>query len=458
MIATLALVFLACLILGSIVIWKHATLCWPHKLCTWLVIAYPFERIPSLTVGGGAGLTIRFSQIFTLLGLWVVAVLLVRRDKDLLQTKLNPIFWPLLLFTVAGIPSWYFVERPNRFLSTMIATLLAFGAAFLLSNFTTNVYQRIKDITFVMVFTSLFALYQVVGDLVGLPATLTLLDEQYTKQVLGIARAQGTALEPLYFAGMLFLPIITSLVFVQHSDTIKTYKNQFLNKLFANNSLLLALFTSAFLLTNSKSAIVTLLGLLIILVIFMATKTNFNRVWSRLSTLVILGVVGILGLFVYSPQARNVLNELWRLFIFTVQGRSSTAVDRGLFLRIATDLLPQFSFTGVGSGQYAHWARPLVWFAGKDQYLITNNVYVEVWLEHGFLAFTIFLFMLLSLLISGFIKAKQYSFDSNLRLKTITILSFALLGYVIQWLTFSPIFIMPIFIIIGLLSNELWSQ
>jgi len=53
----------------------------------------------------------------------------------------------------------------------------------------------------------LFGLWQFAGDMLGAPTALTGLRPQYAKAILGFTRVQSTALEPLYFADYLLLPI-----------------------------------------------------------------------------------------------------------------------------------------------------------------------------------------------------------------------------------------------------------
>jgi O-antigen ligase len=456
MIIPLILIFTSLVGIITLVFWEkleYKLLPLIAKLIIWTL---PFERIPSIPLGGS---TIRFSQILTLIGGYIFIILVFKKDKLLYAKKINPLFWYIITFVIATIPSFYMIVEFKRFAITYIATLLTFGTALFIAHFCENIYQRIIELVSIMIAVSLFAIYQVVGDLVGVPLFLTGLDGHYSKITFGIARAQGTALEPLYFAGILFLPWVT--VLVKLLDPIKhEHINQvkFPIKFLTNNYILLLLFTLVLLLTISKSAIAIVILAFFVIVLRSIFCFSFKDIYTKLFP--IFATLG--GFFVllnlYIPRVSIILKGIFDNLVGTINGISPSSEQRNLFIEVALKLIPDNIVFGIGSGQYGVLSHPFVWYVPLEQYLIVNNVYLEVLLEFGIIAFLVFLLMLVSPIYKGFNIAKKYRFKGNLHLKTIFILTTTLIMYCIQWFTFSPIFIMPIFIILGLLMNELYSE
>jgi O-antigen ligase len=452
MISLLLISTIALSILGIItaIIWRRVNFVWLENIATWIVWLLPFERIPSLNIGGvHSGFTVRFSQLMTLAGLWVLLLLLLKKDARLMKHSLNPLFFWLLGFVVLSLPSWYQIESFTRFATSIVAVLITFGAAFLVSNFITDIYTRIKQLMLIIAGACVFGWYQVIGDFIGLPMSLTFLDIQYTKVVFGIARLQGTAIEPLYFAGMLFLPIIACLLMIVRKQKILPNGPWVVSSPVA----LLGVFIISLLLTLSKAAMVIAAVIGVVVIVYAGTKTSIEKFIKLGISVSMLTVMLALGAFSLSSTFRKVVVGFGDNFVQTVKGNSPSSVERGIFLKTAFDLLPDKSISGIGPGQYGVQAWNRIWFVEKSQFLVVNNVYVEVWLEYGLLAAACFVLMLLMLLIKGLYLSSKLTFNEDATYLTLPILSFAMLAYVLQWMTFSPIYIMPIFIIIGLLSH-----
>jgi hypothetical protein len=90
---TLALLAFSIFVLGTYIIWTLAKFDWIATICTLLVISLPFERIPSVTLGGS---NIRFSQLLVVFGLWVFGVLMIKKDPQLMKIKYNHYVYFLL--------------------------------------------------------------------------------------------------------------------------------------------------------------------------------------------------------------------------------------------------------------------------------------------------------------------------------------------------------------------------
>ncbi|MBC7471979.1 MAG: O-antigen ligase family protein [candidate division SR1 bacterium] len=446
--------------IASYLLWHFAKFEWLNKVTKLLVLSLPFERIPSISLGGS---NIRISQIIVIFGIWIFAILFLKKDIKLLKTNLNRFNYFFFGFLLFSIPSWFISTDIKRFLVTEAATLLVLCGFFLISQFTTNLKEKIKDLINVMILVTLFGYYQFIGDLIGIPYWATGLRETYTKIVFGIPRIHSTAIEPLYFAGMLFLCLFVSIsYFFLNKQLIWERLLLFLRlqniSNYLINGLLFVYFLLAFLLTISKSAIVIFILMLPFFALFLIKifQINFTNIIKKSWIGAFAIIIIFLGIYSFSPAVQNIWKGVYENFAATVYGESASSNDRSLFLQAFYDIIPNNQVIGIGSGQFGVNAGNYIPFqSGGDNFLIVNNVYLEIWLEHGVVSLLIFIGFLAFLLLV-FMKKIITNLDSDPELSCINIsLFFALLGYCFQWLTFSPIFIMPIFIIAGLIASSI---
>jgi O-antigen ligase len=355
----------------------------------------------------------------------------------------------------------------KRFWITELGTILVFGGFFLLSNFAHDITKLIKYLINTMIFVTLFGYYQFIGDLWGLPTYLTGLRETYTKIVFGVPRIHATAIEPLYFAGMLFICLFTTVAYYFLDKRLISDKLIDICKLgsFSNqtvNFLLFIFFFGAFLLTISKSAIVILVTMLPFFLFIMLRL--FSRLFSTHVLVVIkklrlwLILIGciLVSMYSYTPALQQVIQNISSNFVDTIYGQSASSGERAEFLKAFDEMIVNNRVLGIGSGHYGVEAGNYIQFeSGVDNYLIVNNVYLEVWLEHGLIPFLTFLAIIATLIYNSLKKMLAW-FRINKEQACITAsLAFTLIAYCFQWLTFSPIFIMPIFIIMGLMARNL---
>ena len=435
-----------------------------------LVLSLPFERIPSFSLGGA---NLRISQVLIVIGIGIWAKI---NWKKPFQPLPSVGIFSLLFFTF-GLGSWMNISDLLRFLITIFGTVLVFLGCYLISRAKIDVWRAMQDLVLVMFTVGLFACYQFVGDMIGLPLELTGLREQYTKVVFGIPRVHATAIEPLYFAGMLMIPItilIISLIYkksVTINQALINFLNWFrllsrvtqflakLNNSDSNNSFkwsLLAFFLILFILTLSKGAwaftAVTLVGLLSMR--FKLIFVFFNKIFARFKFQLGLGflclIFTIFIAWVTIPTIPAVVDSFGSHIAATLVGESGTIAERQSFITDAWTLLENNPILGIGSGHYGVGVKDLGRGATDGGYLITNNAYLEVWLEHGFLSFLIFV----TFLIYPLIRLLELINDGNHTNSVPALMLFwILIGYYLQWTTFSPVFIMPIFILLGLAYN-----
>jgi O-antigen ligase len=451
-----------------------------------LILSYPFERIPSLSIGAG---NLRISQVAIILIIYVTAVLLIKRDKQILNLKLTPYLILIYLFIAFSTTSWFGVENFNRFLSTYIATIFTFLATSVIILFSKNNINKIKNLILTVFFTCIFGLYQFIADLINVPTFLTGLREQYTKIVFGFPRIQSTAIEPLYFAGMMYILLfylIFSLIYRYHSFLPQWFENS-IKKLINKSSSQFPIIEKylwlvcgfcgllfsglIFLLTLSKGAwLAFFISFCIFTIINYKPLINTLRpiFQSHQKQIIRFGGSSLLLLFlafVFVPPFSTFSTTLFNHISETLNGDSATIVERSQFINDALIFLPDKIITGIGSGQYGAYIKSRLSNIDPNatnvdnSFLIVNNVYLEIWLEQGFLALIIFCLFIFLPILQAFkflkeqrIQAGEHSIEHRVIISTLV---YGLLAYYIQWITFSPIFIMPIFILIGLLKAYL---
>lgn len=453
----LALLGLAGIIAGTIItlaIYNRVSYDWLQYGLTGLVISLPFEQIPSIPIGDA---TLSINQALTAICTYFVIILVLKKDTKITKIKLNYLFWGALLFFALSIPSWFFISNFGRFAVTMIPTVLVFMAAVLLAHFLEKPVKAIKYLYISLAFACVFAIYQFIGDMINIPFEYTFLNERYTKIVFGFPRVHSTAIEPLYFAGMLFLPTVAFFVYwlakVDLFERIKLHVS-------VKNLIACGFFGLFIIAAFSKGAIAIIVGLLgLVGLLWLCNKWSFDNT----SELVSIGILGLIALYIsiiYIPATNQYVQIIGGHLMDTISGESSTIVERQIFLEAAQTLLPENYLHGIGSGQYGIDAKQMLSVLPREipGYYIVNNVYVEVLLEFGLASLLIFLGILFATLAKAWDTFIVQDDWSQPRTVHIIILFFTLFGLMIQWLTFSPIYIMPIFIILGLLVNLVTRQ
>jgi hypothetical protein len=446
-------------------IWPLVKISWLQKITFTLVLSLPFERVPSIEF---SGVNVRISQILVLLGFSCLGILLAKQDPEILKTKVNSFIYWVLAFWVALLPSLFWVVNGQRQLQVLIATALVFGATFLISNFLKDVLHTVKWLMVVMAGVGMFGLFQFVADFVGVPYTITLLREHYTKRVFGFARVHATALEPLYWGGMLLLPCVFLLVYFIFKEQSHKHSNDesesstFLNYFYNSKWLQLGVISLLYLnlvLTLSRGAYLafgfSLILALLLCFRFISWKTV--RIWFLPYIIIFVAATGI---FVFSTNSDKLISTAVDHVLNVFTEKQTSTVERLGFLNDAFNLLYKNILLGIGSGNYGPRVQNNI-PENDGGWLIVNNVYVEIWLEQGILAILAFISMLTFYLKNSFQKVfrsiNKYKTEpqnpENLILQ-ISIVA-AVCGYLLQWMTFSPIFIMPFFILFGIMIKSL---
>jgi len=394
----------------------------------------PFERIGAVDIGG---ITVRIHQLLALASLaaWVVSGLL--RKKWQLSVSLA--YVPLLLLFTVAVVGYLNAPNPERTLTVTLFTLFTVVAGMVLPILIQTRSQLETYLRYLFVgalLVSLFGVFQFVGDFVGLPTEITGLRDQYTKDILGFPRVQSTTLEPLYFANYLFAPLFVALALFLSKQTVFTrWKLLGLTSLLGLNVFL----------TVSRGAYIGLgVGLAVLGVLY------FRRFLKPGLAGGIAGV-GLIAVVVGSQLLRlqDVFENFWEHTVGIFAGASF--VERVDTFQIAVENWRLEPWFGFGMGSFGPLAAHQPYAQPETGWAIVNNEYLELLVETGVLGLGFFLLFLVMVLWQGWGRGRKM--DSAFTQAVVYGLIAALVATAVQYNTFSVLFIMHIWILIGLLHR-----
>ncbi len=397
----------------------------------------PFERIGTLETSAG---TIRLTQVLLAI---VLVMLWLSWARERTRFQPYPLLAPLCAFLAANVLG--LLQSPNRSYSTEILLLTAFTIliSVCVAQLVTN-KQRLITLVHVLLLSALvvssFGIFQFFGDLADLPTSVTGLRDLYTKDVFGFPRIQSTALEPLYFANYLLLPLsIAYALFVHKWKQLPTWL------LFG----LLVLFGGNLLLTVSRGGYAGMAMSLV--VITLLSLRQFLRV--RILVPVIIGIVIIL---VGTQKFLN-FGDLTRLNVETFTQHIVAVFSGPSFqervetIEQARSAFWQSPWVGLGPGSFGPFVaiHPLI--KPDSGWLIVNNEPMELLAETGLLGFISIVAMIILLIIRSFraehIPRAQSTFVRAVHLGLLG----AFFGVLAQYQTFSVLYIMHVWFLVGLL-------
>jgi len=405
----------------------------------WFLIVFflPFERVPTVNF---AGVDIKINTVlgFITLFAWVLALMFNPRKYKVAP---NALAIPLSIFVLTLVLSLTQAVAFWRALEVLAFILFTLALAILAVNMVNSKEALNKTLVVLLassLLVGLFGLFQFAGDVVGLPPSLTLLKEGYTKAVFGFPRIQAFSMEPLYLANYLLIPLFVGLAFFfNRTGPLKRWP------LIGLLSLLLI----NFVLTVSRGGYLGFVGALAVLALFLFRKVF---TWKNIVFAVLVGgVVGYGVAFALSKGDYKATNEfIGHVFLAdlnqgeSIQGRLKTYA-RSLQAYHESPIL------GIGIGNYGPWNKfypPETPPTGWD---IVNNQYLETLAETGIVGLSAFGLVILVLLLRSLI-AFKYATDKYL--KTVLIgLTAALVGILIQYNFMSTLYIIHFWVLIGLL-------
>ena len=399
------------------------------------IFLLPLERIGSIAFNG---INIRISQILVLI-VFVCYFIYSLYLKEFKIKFSKPLVY-YVLFLSAALISLVFAREKMRGIM-----VLAFLTFMLVVPYITvclvDSKKRLKNVIYVLLLSagvfSLFGLFQFGGDMLGLPATLTGLVVRYTKEVLGFPRIQSTFIEPLYFANYLMIPLFLSIFFVIKKIEIK--KNIYFIPYFL-------FILCVIILTVSKGAYLAIGLVFLGMILF-----QIRSVFSRQNLPYLLGIIIFLSVLFYGSlvtlQSNPNFDTYSKKAYDIVTGASIT--ERADAYSVALEAYGKSPIIGIGIGNFGPYFSGYPLRAPDFGWPIVNNEYLEILSETGIIGLFFFILFILAIFYYSF---KAYKNTHDLLLKTILLaLNFAFLGILIQYATFSTLYIMHIWILIGLI-------
>ncbi len=400
-----------------------------------LVFALPFERIGSIDIGG---MTLRPSQVIIACLLIYVFLAVTKRDIRI-KRFFYPIAIPAVLYVI--VASFALLHSPNLSRSVSVLVFVVFTMLVsvlvpLFLNTEKKLHTAVRVLLASMAVVTLFGIYQWVGDFIGLPPELTGLRELYTKEVLGFPRVQSTALEPLYFANYLLLPLcLLTAIFIRGS---RTFSLPVQIGLLGLGFLNLAL-------TVARGGYIAMAGALGVLCVWYLLN---QQLLSRRLVFTALGVAGLGMVAVTQLQQFEGITEKVQSHVLNIFAGASFN-ERALTFEQAQAAFATHPWIGIGPGSFGPFASPHPLVEPEHGWAIVNNVYLETLAETGVLGaaalFSIFLVVILR-------SVYALTYGKNTEARTVLVATLAaFIGILIQYNTFSVLYIVHVWFVIGLL-------
>lgn len=399
-----------------------------------LIFFLPFERIGSYDI---AGITIRISQVVALLTIlaWIF------RGFNLQSFKLRaqPLFWPVLIFLTLNATAILNSPNPERSLKVWIFTAFTISIAVLMPNVIRHGDQLprlIKILYFSFFIVTIFGLFQFLGDIIGLSPEITGLRPQYTKDILGFPRIQSTALEPLYFANYLLIPLCVTISLLLS----KAYKIKpiFLLGLIGLGGINLVL-------TVARGGYIAFAFclLLFLFIYFWQLFKIRNIIYLAIAVVIIFfGANYFLDLNLEGAKD-DFLEHSVNIFEGASYEERSYTIEQAYFAWL------EHPYIGIGPGSFGPYVSYHPLETPSDGYLIVNNEFVELLAETGILGLLLFAIMIIIIIFRS-LKAIMQCEDKFVKAILIGLLV-AFLGILVQYNTFSVLYIMHVWVTIGLL-------
>ncbi len=401
-----------------------------------IAFVLPFERIGALEF---SGLTVRASQVLLMLtaGGWFV--------KNLLQKRFHLAPYPIGIFVgiflFGSLLSLLNAPNPEYAIMVLLFTVFTMVLSFLVPQLVLtrhDVSRVVYGLLWGAVLVSLFGLFQFLGDVAGLPVTITGLREHYTKAVLGFPRIQSTTLEPLYFANYLLLPIALTLSLLLSRTSRRA----------PFWTIVLVLFGLNFVLTISRGGYLAMIPVLMIIGVYYLRRIVRPKILIVATVMILIVAFGA-SRFLQLSEGINQFNiETFSGHVSNVFSGASFE-ERAYTFEEAMKLWREHPVLGIGPGSFGPSVASHPYQKPSGGWAIVNNETIELITETGIIGTLSMLFLFVVLFARG-IKSLRATHDPKLRAVVIALLA-TLMGYLVQYQTFSTLYIMHIWFTMGFL-------
>ncbi len=399
-----------------------------------LLAVLPFERWPVLQQ---SGFDLRLS---TAVALILVIAAIINAPKQLHWQKLLSSERIAVILVLWALLSVYWAGSAARALHTALALAftVAVAMAVRIALHDKLVWPKAKLVLgYVALGVALIAFYQFIAGAAGLSNQWTLLSPVYAKSMLGFPRPHALSLEPLYFGNFLCFLLPVPLILVEQQPK---------RRLLWLTTFGLALVS--FFLPISRSANLGLVvGLVIVstLLWFRQERQLTTRLWLATVAAVLLAAGLYVGLSHLSAKtALNLPRAEEQLLIGDLHDPSSNStVGRLDNWSEALRLGQTVPLSGVGMGNFGN-ASTLPQQASQAGQPIVNNLYLELFAELGIVGLVLGLGLFVSLAAGLARSLARPKLD-----RTALWLLFSLMATIVQYMFFSTLYILPIWVMIG---------
>ncbi|EKD57095.1 MAG: O-antigen polymerase [uncultured bacterium] len=402
---------------------------------TSLIFFLPFERIPSIDIGS---MNLKVNQILggvTLIS-WILSLIFNKR-----KIMPNILAWSIIVFLTIcfiSLSQSGYLPRSLTVYIFIIFTILISLPVYNLIDSKEKLQKIIRIIFYSSLVVGIFAIWQFLGDLAGLPTYLTGLRDAYTKHVFGFPRVQAFSNEPLYLANFLLLPLGLSIsLFLGKIYPIK-------KSIFFTLIIILILSLS---LTVARSGYI---GFIVMLLIILFVK--FKKVFTTKNILIISSIIIIACGGTYWFLSRSETGSLDRFITrITLQdiSQGDSTIGRINTYERALSYWQESPLIGIGIGNYAMRSKDYPPADEMKDWDIVNNEYIEILTETGVLGLASFIIIFMVLLWRSVLA--YYRTNDELIKSIILGLSAALVAVLIQYNFFSTLYIVYFWVLVALI-------
>lgn len=409
-----------------------------------LVFSLPFERIPSVDILSGQ-VTIRINQLVAVMLIVVAIPAALKQHKQLLKVPKVFLISFLFILFLGSLMAFDLSAAARVFVATTLTCVTSLAISFVAEVRNLDKYE--KALVWGTWIAVAFGMFQYFGDTFGLSQSVTGLAPNYVKEVFGFPRIQSTALEPLFFASFLLIPFSVLSV----------------RQLIASRTRAITLFavTTTIVLTVSRGAIAA--GVLVAVALVLSACFYKARSWRKI--LIYFWLIVAAAVFAYfltfassltAPKTNDdkfsAEKKTKQLVTQTVNFDSQD--DRVRNRKLAWQAFKEQPILGIGPGNFDWYAKEA--YPGYQQAprVIVNNEPLELLAEIGLVGFLTLLAFFTTLLYSAF-KYILPRFMSGELGNDGGVWAAGLIAYLgataVQYQTFSTLYIMHIWVSIGLL-------
>ena len=401
-----------------------------------LAFFLPFERLGSYDI---AQVTVRPSQIVALCTMLALPVYFLK--KRTVQIPHNPIFIPLGCFFIAAILGVLHAPNIQRSFFVLLFIIFTCGISILLP-FLILTKKQIEQLLFFLYISfgivTIFGVYQFIGDWIGLPPAVTGLRELYTKEILGFPRVQSTALEPLYFANYLLVPL--SILLSLFMGRVHFFKPS----VFA---VLIGLGVLNVVLTVARGGYIAFFVSACILLLYYFFQLQLFT-WRNVGYAAAAGILGLIVLFQVVSFDKVIRQFTGHVSLSGILSGASYN-ERVEMFQVAENAWREHPIVGIGPGSFGPYEAEHPYIMPDHGWRIVNNEYIELLAENGLIGL-LSLLVLFGIVILRSIKALLQTKDRFIHAVLLGVLA-GFIGILIQYNTFSILYIVHIWFTIGLL-------